>query len=134
MRRMLNLAGAIAVLLLAAAAIAVADRKPAAATSIVLGKTAEYPESGCPVPDKCEVVARVTGIQMMADGVAHPFRAPADGQLVSWWLKLPRLHSTQIRSFNTLFGGDPSARVAILRRGKQGRFRLVRESDTVALK
>jgi len=134
-RRALHLGAVVAVVALAAAGIAAAQHMiRAAPTSIVLGKTTAYPASGCPVPDKCEVVARVTGIQMMADGVAHPFRAPSDGQLVSWWLKLPRLHSTQIRSFNTLFGGDPSARVAILRRGKQGRFRLVRESDTVALK
>jgi hypothetical protein len=84
--------------------------------------------------DKCEVVARVTGIQMMADGVAHPFRAPTNGQLVSWWLRLPRLHSTQIRSFNSLFGGDPSARIAILRRGVRGRFRLVRQSETQSLR
>ena len=92
----------------------------------MLGKTADYPASGCPVPDKCEVVARVTGIQMMADGVAHPFRAPSDGQLVSWWLKLRRLHSTQIRSFNTLFGGDPAARDLDPAAGQGGRFRLVR--------
>jgi hypothetical protein len=134
-RRALHLGAAVAAVVLAVAAIAAADRvAPAAPTSIVLGKTAVYPESGCPVVDKCEVVARVTGIQMMADGVAHPFRAPANGQLVSWWLKLPRLHSTQVRSFNTLFGGDPSARVAILRRGKHGRFRLVRQSETQPLK
>jgi hypothetical protein len=133
-RNALHLGAAAIAMLLAAAAIAAAARDPATATSIVLGKTAVYPESGCPVVDKCEVVAKVTGIQMMADGVAHPFRAPSNGQVVSWWLKLPRLHSTQVSSFNSLFGGDPSARVAILRRGKRGRFRLVRQSETQSLR
>jgi hypothetical protein len=52
---------------------------------------------------------------------------------VSWWLKLPRLHSTQVSSFNSLFGGEPSARIAIVRRGKKGRFRLIRQSDTQPL-
>jgi hypothetical protein len=134
--RALQLGTAVVVVALMAAAIAGADRgTPASASaSIVLGKTAVYPESGCPAADTCEVVARVTGIQMMADGVTHPFRAPADGQLVSWWLKLPRLHSTQIRSFNSLFGGDPAARVTVLRRGKNGRFRLIRQSETQPLK
>ena len=80
-----------------------------ASQSIVLGKTPEYPESGCPAPDKCEVVARVTGIQMRAAGVEHPFKAPSSGQLVAWWLKLPKLRSTQIRTFNGLFGGEPAA-------------------------
>jgi hypothetical protein len=124
----------IAAAVAAVAAIAAAARNAASPTSVVLGKTAVYPESGCPVVDKCEVIAKVTGIQMMADGVPQPFKAPSDGQLVSWWLRLPRLHSTQISSFNSLFGGDPSARVAILRRGKRGRFRLVRQSETQALR
>jgi hypothetical protein len=104
------------------------------ARSVVLGKTAVYPSSGCPNPDKCEVIARVTGIQMKADGVDHPFRAPVTGRLVAWWLKLPRLQSTQIQSFNGLFGGEPAARVAVLRRGKGGRFRLVRQGPTQALR
>jgi hypothetical protein len=104
------------------------------AASVVLGKTAVYPASGCPDPDRCEVVARVTGIQMKADGVEHPFRSPVNGRVVSWWLKLPRLRSTQIQSFNGLFGGEPAARIAVLRRGKAGRFRLVRQSPTQPLR
>src|SRR3954447_23593931 len=101
---------AVVAVLSVATAIATAANKPAAPKSLVLGKTTNYPAPGCPTPANCEVVARVTGIQMMADGVAHPFRAPKTGTLVSWWLKLPRLHSTQMRSFNSFFGGDPSAR------------------------
>lgn len=119
----------------AATAVA-ADREGQhrASQSIVLGKTPEYPESGCPAPDKCEVVARVTGIQMMAAGLEHPFKAPQSGQLVSYWLKLPNLRSTQIRTFNGLFGGDPAARIAVLRRGKEGRFRLIRQSANQPLR
>jgi hypothetical protein len=104
------------------------------ASSVVLGKTAVYPSSGCPDPNKCEVVARVTGIQMKADGTDHPFRSPITGRVVAWWLKLPRLHTTQIQSFNGLFGGEPAARIAVLRRGKLGRFRLIRQSPTQPLK
>jgi hypothetical protein len=124
---------AAAALVLAAAAIATAASKPAAPKSIVLGKTTNYPPPGCPTPANCEVIARVTGIQMMADGVAHPFRAPKTGTLVSWWLKLPRLHSTQMRSFNSFFGGDPAARIAVLRRGVKGRFRLIDQGPTQSL-
>ena len=105
-----------------------------ASQSIVLGKTPQYPESGCPAPDKCEVVARVTGIQMRADGIEHPFKAPQSGRLVAYWLKLPNLRSTQIRTFNGLFGGDPVARIAVLRRGKAGRFRLIRQSGNQPLR
>jgi hypothetical protein len=103
-------------------------------TSIVLGKTAEYPSSGCPNSSNCEVIARVTGIQMMAAGVNHPFRAPANGHVVAWWLKLPTLHRSQLRSFSELFGGSPAARIGILRRGKRGRVRLVRESPVEQLR
>lgn len=100
---------------------------PTASRSVVLGKTQNYPASGCPKTEGCEVFARVTGIQMKADGVEHPFRAASDGQIVAWWLKLPAMRSTQVKSFSDLFGGPPSARISILRRGKNGRVRLVRQ-------
>ena len=134
-RKILLVAAAVAACAFAATALASDDGARRAATkSIVLGKTPTYPESGCPAPDRCEVVARVTGVQMLAAGVDHPFRAPASGQMVAWWLKLPTLRSTQIKTFNGLFGGDPAARVAVLRRGVRGRFRLVRQSATQLLR
>jgi hypothetical protein len=107
---------------------------PRTAASIVLGKTANYPDSGCPETRGCEVVARVTGVQMKADGLGHPFRVPIDGQLVSWWLKLPELRETQLRSFSELFGGSPSARISVVRRGKRGRVRLVRQGPVEQLR
>jgi hypothetical protein len=132
----LTAAGAVAVLLaLTVTLLADAGAGSAqTARSVVLGKTPVYPDSGCPAPDHCEVIARVTGIQMKAEGVDHPFRAPMDGRLVSWWLRLPRLHSTQMQSFNSLFGGDPAARITVLRRSKAGRFRLVRQGPTQLVK
>src|SRR3954451_14643711 len=133
--RALNLIAVASALTLGVSAIAFAAKAPPKTpASIVLGKTANYSASGCPDPAKCEVVAKVTGIQMMADGVAHPFRVPKTGTLVSWWLKLPALNDTQQRSFNSFFGGDPSARIAVLRRGLKGRFRLVRQGPTQSLK
>src|SRR4051794_24804566 len=127
------LLAAAATCLLAAAAIAVAAKPPAGPKSVVLGKTATYPPPGCPTPANCEVIARVTGIQMMADGTPHPFRAPKTGTLVSWWLKLPKLSDTQMQSFNSFFGGDPTARISVLRRGLRGKFRLLRQSPTQSL-
>jgi len=128
------LAGVTAVVL-SLAAIAFAAKAPnTQPKSIVLGKTTNYPNPGCPTPASCEVVAKVTGIQMEADGVPHPFRAPKSGTIVAWWLRLPSLTDTQLRSFNSFFGGDPSARLAVLRRGLKGRFRLVRQSETQSLK
>jgi hypothetical protein len=123
-----------AILACAATAYAAVGPDGSASKSIVLGKTPHYPASGCPAPDACEVVARVTGIQMLADGIDHPFRAPADGLLVAWWLKLPAMRSTQVDTFNSLFGGEPAARIVVLRRGLKGRFRLVRQSATQPLK
>jgi hypothetical protein len=76
----------------------------------------------------------VTGIQMMADGVTHPFRASKSGQLVSWWLKLPKMRKSQIKSFSELFGGGPAARISVLRRGQRGRVRLIRQSPVEQLK
>jgi hypothetical protein len=133
----MRLKGSIALAAAIAAAVAIAaasGAQPRASKSIVLGKTTEYPASGCPAADRCEVVARVTGIQMRANGVEHPFKAPASGQIVAWWLKLPELKASQLKSFSDLFGGGPAARIAILRRGKRGRVRLVRQSPTEDLK
>jgi hypothetical protein len=127
-RFLLCLIAAVAACVYAATALASTDHSPHTSASVVLGKTPDYPSSGCPAADQCEVVARVTGIQMKASGVDQPFKVPANGQLVAWWLKLPTLRSTQIRTFNGLFGGDPVARVSVLRRGKKGRFRLIRQS------
>jgi len=124
----------VAAIALIAAAIATAATRPSTPKSIVLGKTTTYPPPGCPATATCEVVARVTGIQMMADGAPHPFRSPKTGTLVSWWLKLPSLHSTQMRSFNSFFGGDPAARISVLRRGIKGRFRLIDQGPTQSLK
>jgi hypothetical protein len=131
LKRLTLPAGLPAALLVAAVAI---GASPTGSKSIILGKTDQYPESGCPDTRSCEVVARVTGIQMKADGVDHPFRVPASGQLVSWWLKLPQLRASQIKSFSELFGGSPAARVSVLRRGDRGRVRLVRQSPTFQLK
>jgi hypothetical protein len=130
-KRLIALAAALLALCATATAIGARSRT---AASIVLGKTVNYPESGCPQTRGCEVVARVTGIQMKADGADHPFRVPANGQLVSWWLKLPELRETQLRSFSELFGGNPSARISVLRRGKRGRVRLVRQGQTEQLR
>ena len=117
----------------ASASGAGSDPKKRSAKSVVLGKTTTYPEPGCPAPDKCEVIARVTGIQMQAGGTDHPFRSPTRGNVVSWWLKLPKLRAAQARAFSQLFGGRPAARLSILRRGKRGRFRLVRQSPVQQL-
>jgi hypothetical protein len=134
-RNLLLLAAALVVFGAAVGLAATATgARPHAAASIILGKTANYPASGCPKTEGCEVVARVTGIQMKADGLDHPFRVPINGQLVSWWLKLPPLHETQLRSFSELFGGNPAARISVLRRGKRGRVRLVRQGPVEQLK
>jgi hypothetical protein len=130
-KKLIALAAALVILGAGATAI---DARPRAAASIVLGKTANYPESGCPETRGCEVVARVTGVQMKADGLDHPFRVPINGQLVSWWLKLPELRETQLKSFSELFGGNPAARISVLRRGKRGRVRLVRQGPAEQLR
>ncbi len=108
--------------------------RPTAAKSIVLGKSKRYPDTACSKVRTCQVVARVTGVQMAAAGTARPYRIPKDGKLAAWWLKLPRLTETQVKSFNKLFGGEPAARVAVLRKGIRGRYRMIRQSETVQLR
>jgi hypothetical protein len=101
--------------------------------AIVLGKTSHTPASGCPATRGCQVVARLTGIQLSADGSGHPFLSPVKGRVIAWWLRLPQLRDSQMKSFSDLFGGAPAVRLSILRRVRHGHFRLVRQSATQTL-
>ena len=100
-----------------------------------LGSGAPAVKVSCPLPESdCNAVTRVTGYQVRSGTVRNPFRVPRDGYIVAFSVRLANVSSRQFDFFSSSFGGDPRARLAILRKGTRGRdrrlFRLLRQSRT----
>lgn len=77
------------------------------------------PPSNCP-ENPCEALYQVTGYQDRAEGSKErPYVIRRDGQILAFSVKLGRLRQDQIDSFSRSFGGAPSVRLSILRRGKR---------------
>ena len=91
------------VILIAASLLAIT---PAAASgqATVLG-AAESVNASC--PDDCLVEAKVTGFQTSIGNTKNPFVAPADGQIVSWSVKLGKPKKSDVQAFNDEFGVSP---------------------------
>jgi hypothetical protein len=100
-----------------------------------MGSGAPAVKTSCPLPEKdCNAVTRVTGYQVRNGTAREPFRVPRDGYIVAFSIRLANVNDRQFDFFSSSFGGDPRARLAILRKGKRGRdrrlFRLLRQSRT----
>ena len=96
-------------LLIAASVLALT---PAAASgqAAVLG-AAESVNASCPTTASSR---RVTGFQTSIGNAKNPFVAPADGQIVSWSIKLGKPKKNDVKAFNDEFG-LASARLSILK-------------------
>jgi hypothetical protein len=115
----------------------------------VFAGTREYgtegyrPRPDCPKPTNCQVLSRVTGIQLAQakdpegktkGAFKYPYRAVRDGKLVGFSVTLSKPTSRQRSYFNKQFGGQPSVRIAVLKpdtRGKGARVnhRLIAQSE-----
>lgn len=137
-RGRLALAGAAAALCAGiVVAIAATDgatgKKPA-----VLGETEQRRTPSCP-KRPCEAVGSVTGFQVRADKNRHPFRMPANGDIVAWSVDLSKPTSSQRNFFGKLFrdeslGRAPAARISVLRTtNANGVYKLTKKSPTVDL-
>lgn len=126
-----------ATMLIAAALLAILIRPapPAGAQSgtTILGAAAPA-DASC--PRDCLVEARVTGFQTSIGKLRNPFRAPADGEIVAWSIKMGKPKKPDRRAFNREFG-PPQARLAILRKvpktKKPVRYKLLRQSPVEPL-
>lgn len=130
----------------------------AGAAAVVLGKTEEMPKPSCPTPRKdgkpdpaapahkrCQAVGEVTGLQVRADGVKNPFKVREDGRIVAWSVDLSKPHKSEIAFFSKapetgpsveagVGWGNPSARISVLRKKKNGRYKLTKQGPKVGLK
>lgn len=77
------------------------------------------PASNCPEAP-CEALYQVTGYQYRAEGSKQqPYLVRRDGQILAFSVKLGRLRQDQIDAFSRSFGGAPSVRLSILRKGQK---------------
>jgi hypothetical protein len=115
--------------------------------AVILGKTASTPKPVCPTPnvpddqappaDKvCQVMGRVTGFQMSADGRRNPYKVRQPGRIVAWSVSLGRPDKTEQEYFETELSksGPPSARLSILKAKSDGRYKLTKQTPTVQIK
>jgi hypothetical protein len=109
----------------------------------VIGRTASTPAPNCPTPDvdnppaneTCQVVNRVTGFQINADGRSGPFKVREPGTIVAWSADLSRPSKTEQTFFAEEISnsGPPAARLSVLKPKGQGQFKLTKQSPVVAL-
>lgn len=123
----------------------------------VIGQTPDSPKPSCPTPKtrdgeqydgpdykRCEAVGEISGLQTRADGVVNPYKVPSDGRLVAWGIDLSRPSPSEVAFFTDsppsgpdvqsgVGWGDPSARISVLKKKKQQRFKLVKQSPKVPL-
>jgi hypothetical protein len=107
----------------------------------VLGKTKRTPQPACPNrehPERCEVVGRVTGFPLVANGEKRPFNVRERGKIVAWAIDLSKPKKSQRRFFGDLFrnakyGKAPTARLAVIKHKRKRRYKLLRQSPIVNL-
>jgi hypothetical protein len=129
-------------------AVALADRGGAVsaekANASQLGRTAHTPRPNCPTPDvasppadkSCQAMARVTGIQIEADGRHNPFKVREAGTIVAWSISLAKPTKSEQKFFTNAISksGPPSARISILKPKSDRRYKLIRQSPVVPLR
>ncbi len=99
----------------------------ASAKVIELGAgSSEAAASKCPgtQPGECQAVYQVTGYQGRSGNLKNPFIVPRSGSVVAFTLQLPQLTAEQTTFFTQNLGGEPKARLAVLRRGEKRKTRL----------
>jgi hypothetical protein len=126
-------------------------------SATVIGKVGKAPKPSCPTPKKkndpnfqpapskqCEAVGEVTGLQVRAAGEVNPYKVRAAGRIVAWSIDLSRPSEAELAFFQDapsggpdveegVGWGKPSARISILKKQKQQRFKLVKQSRKVSL-
>jgi hypothetical protein len=119
--RRVALIGAIALVALGAGiANAQKAKTPALPPLLVLGASSQTALPACP-GDPCQAIGKVTGFQTAIGKAGTPFVAPYDGRIVAWSIKLSAPTPKQAEFFTDFYGGEPSARIAILKPIKKRR-------------
>ena len=130
-RRRSTIALAFAALAVAVTAIGVSLPADAAKTK-VLGKPRSAPPPECPGAG-CIALVNTTGFQVEARGKKNIFKARENGKIVAFSIDVSKPNKDERNFFENNFGNDPRARIAVLKRLENNRFRLLRQSPKVKL-
>ena len=106
---------------------------PAANARVIeLGADAQ-PAAKASCPDNCQGLGYVTGYMGNNGAKSNPMRVGRSGHIVAFTVGLGKPDTEQVEFFEDLYGGPPSVRLSILRRGDTRktrlRHRLVRQSE-----
>ena len=118
-------------LIVAALAGVFAGAAPASAKIVEVGRTDATP--ACPA-SPCLAVSRTTGYQVKVGDERGLFTIPEDGKIVAWSIALAKPTAEQIAYFNRTLGGEPMARLTVLRQGKTLYSRVVTQSPVQRLR
>jgi hypothetical protein len=90
-----------------------------------------------PAPEDDTVEGRVTGIQKVGGGRERLMKAPSDGKLVAWSVKLSKPSKPVDDFFRAIFfagsRSDPYGRIAVVRHVEGRKYKLIRQSPAVDL-
>ncbi len=127
--------GAAALLLALLIAVGIRASNADAKAAQKLGATKKTPASACKEsqPTSCRIVVSSTAFQTVADGKGSPFEVPSDGRLVAWSVGLGTLTNSAIDQANGNYGGEPTARLSVLKPKGKGKYKLTKQSPKVKL-
>lgn len=85
--------------------------------------------------EDCVVVGKVTGFQVGTGAGGGSYVAKEDGRLISWGVTLGTPKKDDVTFFNSKFGADPKAQIAIIRKQKKPGhvYKLISKSEEAAL-
>jgi hypothetical protein len=106
---------------------------PAASARVIeLGADVD-PAAKSSCPENCQGLGFVTGYMGNSGKGSNPFMVSRDGKIVAFTVSLGKPDANQLKFFQDLYGGPPSVRLSILRKGKTRKtrltHRLLRQSD-----
>lgn len=118
--------------------IVLAFASVAYATVREVGATSSFTAPDC-TDNSCQVLTRVTAVQLKVGNRKNVSRVPRDGKIVAYTLKLPAVKPNFYTYFSNTYSGAPSARLSVLRYApRKGatkyRYKLVTQSDRLNLK
>jgi hypothetical protein len=96
-----------------------------------------FPKAGC--PNDCQAVGHVTGYQVQVGSARNPYMIHRAGKIVAFTIRLGKPDAQQTTFFTNLFGGEPQARLSLLKKPKKDKpktndLRLIGQSELFALK
>jgi hypothetical protein len=160
-RGRLRLAGLLVLVATVAAGLLAGSQTAGARSAKVIGATKALPKPSCPLPKKpqkrdrvipsykeCNAFGHVTGFQLRTAKQRAVSKVKSDGHIVAWSVETSKPRSdppkgvADERAFfeenladQTFgrYGGRPVANIAVLKKVRKGRFKLVKQSPIVEL-